>query len=79
MSEPLVLINLFSLPVEMVDTLVANWEDRIAGGRGAKGFRGTARIARSTRMPSTGRQHRPLEQRRRLASHRPAALREYRT
>ena len=41
MSEPLVLINLFSMPPSMVDDFVANWETSIAAARGAKGFRGT--------------------------------------
>src|SRR5947209_2839071 len=41
MSEPLVLINLFSMPAEMVDDFVANWETNIAVAGGAKGFRGT--------------------------------------
>ena len=41
MSEPLVLINLFSMPAEMVDDFVANWETNIAVAGGARGFRGT--------------------------------------
>ena len=41
MSEPLVLINLFSMPAEMVDDFVANWESNIAVAGGARGFRGT--------------------------------------
>jgi heme-degrading monooxygenase HmoA len=40
-SEPLVLINLFSMPPEMVDGFVANWEANITAARGANGFRGT--------------------------------------
>ena len=41
MSEPLVLINLFSMPAEMVDGFVDQWEASIAAARHAPGFRGT--------------------------------------
>lgn len=41
MSEPLVLINLFSMPAEMVDDFVDQWEASIASARNAPGFRGT--------------------------------------
>jgi hypothetical protein len=40
-TEPVVLINLFSMPPEMVDRFVAHWEDNIAHAHGAPGFRGT--------------------------------------
>ena len=49
MTEPepaLVLINLFSMPAEMVDGFVARWEDSIADAADAPGFRGT-RLHRS--------------------------------
>lgn len=46
MPEPLVLINLFSMPVELVDDFVAGWEASIAGAKDAPGFRGT-RLHRS--------------------------------
>ncbi len=39
--EPLVLINLFSMPPERVDDFVAAWERNIDSAKGAKGFRGT--------------------------------------
>lgn len=45
-SEPLVLINLFSMPPELVDGFVANWERNIDKATGAPGFRGT-RLHRS--------------------------------
>ncbi|MET1072135.1 MAG: antibiotic biosynthesis monooxygenase [Umezawaea sp.] len=45
-AEPLVLINLFSMPAEVVDRFVAGWEDSTAPAKGAKGFRGT-RLHRS--------------------------------
>lgn len=41
MTEPLVLINLFSLPPEEVDGFVAAWESNIAPASQAPGFRGT--------------------------------------
>ena len=41
MPEPLVLINLFSMPPEMVDGFVDNWAANIERAKGAKGFRGT--------------------------------------
>ena len=41
MTEPLVLVNLFSMPAEMVDTFVAGWEKNTADARDAPGFRGT--------------------------------------
>jgi|SRR4051794_19223950 heme-degrading monooxygenase HmoA len=40
-TEPLVLINLFSMPPEAVDRFIANWEATIAPAKNAKGFRGT--------------------------------------
>jgi heme-degrading monooxygenase HmoA len=40
-TEPLVLINLFSMPREMVDDFVAHWESSIAPAKGAAGFRRT--------------------------------------
>ena len=46
MSEPLVLINLFSMPAELVDDFVGQWEASIAAARHAPGFRGT-RLHRS--------------------------------
>ena len=46
MSEPLVLINLFSMPAELVDGFVAKWEQNIAKAGEVKGFRGT-RLHRS--------------------------------
>jgi hypothetical protein len=46
MSEPLVLINLFSMPAEMVDGFVDGWEASIAAAKDAPGFRGT-RLHRS--------------------------------
>lgn len=46
MSEPLVLINLFSMPAEMVDDFVDQWEASIAAAKNAPGFRGT-RLHRS--------------------------------
>ncbi|GAA3202910.1 antibiotic biosynthesis monooxygenase family protein [Nonomuraea helvata] len=46
MSEPLVLINLFSMPAEMVDGFVGQWEAGIAAAKDAPGFRGT-RLHRS--------------------------------
>lgn len=46
MSEPLVLINLFSMPAEMVDDFVSGWEAGIAAAKNAPGFRGT-RLHRS--------------------------------
>ncbi|MEV1244451.1 antibiotic biosynthesis monooxygenase family protein [Nonomuraea sp. NPDC050022] len=46
MSEPLVLINLFSMPAEMVDDFVGGWEASIAAAKNAPGFRGT-RLHRS--------------------------------
>ncbi|MFD2420469.1 antibiotic biosynthesis monooxygenase family protein [Amycolatopsis pigmentata] len=45
-DEPLVLINLFSMPAEMVDKFVADWERSTMASRDAKGFRGT-RLHRS--------------------------------
>lgn len=45
-SEPLVLINLFTMPPEMVDGFVANWARNIDKAPGAPGFRGT-RLHRS--------------------------------
>lgn len=41
MAEPLVLINLFSMPADMVDRFVDNWEANISRASGAPGFRGT--------------------------------------
>ena len=41
MPDPVVLINLFSMPAEMVDDFVAGWEGGIARARGSEGFRGT--------------------------------------
>jgi heme-degrading monooxygenase HmoA len=46
MSEPLVLINLFTMPAEMVDDFVGQWEASIAAAKNAPGFRGT-RLHRS--------------------------------
>lgn len=46
MSEPLVLINLFSMPAELVDDFVGQWEAGIAAAKNAPGFRGT-RLHRS--------------------------------
>ena len=46
MSEPLVLINLFSMPAELVDDFVGRWEASVAAARHAPGFRGT-RLHRS--------------------------------
>ena len=46
MSEPLVLINLFSMPAELVDDFVGGWEASIAAAKDAPGFRGT-RLHRS--------------------------------
>jgi heme-degrading monooxygenase HmoA len=40
-AEPLVLINLFSMPPEMVDRFIANWEANVSDANGAPGFRGT--------------------------------------
>lgn len=40
-DEPLVLINLFTMPPELVDGFVAAWETNIAVAKDAKGFRGT--------------------------------------
>jgi hypothetical protein len=41
MSEPLVLINLFSIPAGLVDDFVANWGTSIAVAGDARDFRGT--------------------------------------
>lgn len=46
MSEPLVLINLFSMPAELVDDFVDGWEAGITAAKDAPGFRGT-RLHRS--------------------------------
>ena len=46
MSEPLVLVNLFSMPAEMVDGFVGGWEASVAAAKNAPGFRGT-RLHRS--------------------------------
>lgn len=46
MSEPLVLINLFSMPAGLVDDLVDQWDSNIAAAKGPPGFRGT-RLHRS--------------------------------
>jgi heme-degrading monooxygenase HmoA len=40
-DEPLVLINLFSMPPEKVDQFVADWESSTAASKDVKGFRGT--------------------------------------
>ncbi len=45
-TEPLVLINLFSMPPEMVERFIAGWEANIATATAAPGFRGT-RLHRS--------------------------------
>ena len=45
-NEPLVLINLFSMPAEGVDQFLADWERNTEHSRTAKGFRGT-RLHRS--------------------------------
>jgi heme-degrading monooxygenase HmoA len=45
-TEPLVLINLFTMPAEMVDDFVGQWEAGIAAAKNAPGFRGT-RLHRS--------------------------------
>ena len=41
MTEPLVLINLFAMPPELVDGFVAQWPDSTAAAATANGFRGT--------------------------------------
>lgn len=41
MSEPLVLVNLFTLPASAVDPFVAGWPASTAGLARAPGFRGT--------------------------------------
>ena len=45
-SEPLTLINVFTLPAAAVDDFVARWPENIAAHTGAAGFRGT-RLHRS--------------------------------
>jgi heme-degrading monooxygenase HmoA len=45
-SEPLFLINLFSMPAELVDDFVGGWEASTAAAKDAPGFRGT-RLHRS--------------------------------
>ncbi|PRY38668.1 antibiotic biosynthesis monooxygenase family protein [Umezawaea tangerina] len=45
-AEPLVLINLFSMPKEVVDRFIDGWENSTAAAKDAKGFRGT-RLHRS--------------------------------
>jgi hypothetical protein len=39
-SEPLVVIDLFAMPVGMVDRFVENWEKNISDAEQAPGFRG---------------------------------------
>ena len=41
MTEPLVLINVFSMPPEMVDSFITTWTDNAEKVKNAKGFRGT--------------------------------------
>src|SRR5437773_2018176 len=41
MAEPLVLINLFSMPADAVDGFIANWPKIIAPAVQSAGFRGT--------------------------------------
>lgn len=45
-DEPLVLINLFSMPPDKVDRFVADWQSTTAQSGAVKGFRGT-RLHRS--------------------------------
>ncbi|HEY4457389.1 MAG TPA: antibiotic biosynthesis monooxygenase family protein [Pseudonocardiaceae bacterium] len=41
MTEPVVLINLFTMPPELVDNFVARWVDNAERMKNATGFRGT--------------------------------------
>jgi hypothetical protein len=40
-AEPLVLINLFAMPPDLIDGFIQKWPGNIEKAKGAKGFRGT--------------------------------------